>query len=406
MVFNFFNLKNGEAVRIYYKYPEWEKIVGKQTGEEAARCREEYILKAPLDELFEFKQPTIPVPDTARTYAGKVESIACEICGELTPEHKIRIQDGKKVCLDCFKDIRPDVTGTSEQKWQRCIAFHGEVCEGLAIGFRVAEAVAEKLHLTFSEDAEDKIVCVTENYSCANDAFREVFKCSFGRETLIYRNTGKMVFTFFNRKTGEKVRIYCKNAGTVNDSGKEPEGTAVGDASKGRILSEQTKEEKRLRVEYILKAPLDEIFDFSQPKFEVPEKSRIFGNIDCALCGEQTREDKIQFQDGKKVCPDCFKGSAISIPFIASFSGCASQPDPVGDPSPKGEVPSKAEMKEITPATFGITRTYDDQKWQYCVDYYKRGGASGFRIAEAVIEKLRLTFSEDERLVFVAEKSG
>ncbi len=31
-------------------------------------------------------------------------SVVCESCGENTAEHKMRLQDGKKVCLDCFKD--------------------------------------------------------------------------------------------------------------------------------------------------------------------------------------------------------------------------------------------------------------------------------------------------------------
>jgi len=70
---------------------------------------------------------------------------------------------------------------------------------------------------------------------------------------------------------------------------------------------ELTKQESKLKQAYILKAPLDDIFDFSQPKFELPEESRIFGNINCEVCGETVPEYKIRLQDGKKVCLDCFK---------------------------------------------------------------------------------------------------
>ncbi|MGO0862367.1 TraR/DksA C4-type zinc finger protein [Clostridioides difficile] len=30
------------------------------------------------------------------------KSLKCEVCGEFAPEQYIRIQDSKKVCLDCF----------------------------------------------------------------------------------------------------------------------------------------------------------------------------------------------------------------------------------------------------------------------------------------------------------------
>lgn len=113
--------------------------------------------------------------------------------------------------------------------------------------------------------------------------------CSFGKGTLIYRDTGKKAYNFFNLKNGEKVRISLK--GFAIDYGKQ-----------------LTKGETQLKKEYILKAPLDEIFDFSQPKFELPEESRTFGNIKCEICGETVPEDKIRLQDGKKVCLDCFKG--------------------------------------------------------------------------------------------------
>jgi formylmethanofuran dehydrogenase subunit E len=61
---------------------------------------QDYILKSPLEELFDFKEPPFGPPVEARIF----KSIVCEQCGESAPEHKMRIQEGKKVCLDCFSD--------------------------------------------------------------------------------------------------------------------------------------------------------------------------------------------------------------------------------------------------------------------------------------------------------------
>ncbi|MBO4914977.1 MAG: formylmethanofuran dehydrogenase, partial [Oscillospiraceae bacterium] len=45
--------------------------------------------------------------------------------------------------------------------WEKCAAFHGHVCGGLAIGYQAARCAAELLELSFSED--ERIVCVAEN---------------------------------------------------------------------------------------------------------------------------------------------------------------------------------------------------------------------------------------------------
>lgn len=33
-----------------------------------------------------------------------MNAVVCESCGKNADEHRVRLQDGKKVCLDCFKD--------------------------------------------------------------------------------------------------------------------------------------------------------------------------------------------------------------------------------------------------------------------------------------------------------------
>jgi formylmethanofuran dehydrogenase subunit E len=61
--------------------------------------KQEYILNAPAEEIFTIGEPKFSLPESARHFA----TVACQLCGEGAPEHKIRLQDGKTVCLDCFK---------------------------------------------------------------------------------------------------------------------------------------------------------------------------------------------------------------------------------------------------------------------------------------------------------------
>ena len=162
--------------------------------------------------------------------------------------------------------------------WQKVVEFHGHQCPGLAIGYKACEAAMEKMNISFSKDEE--IVCVTENDACGVDAVQVITGCTFGKGNLIYRDTGKMAFSFFNRSNGEKIRMILKPL--------------------------EGEMDRNQRQEYILNSSIDDIFDFSDPKFQLPEKARIFRNIICETCGENTPEHKIRISNGKKVCLECF----------------------------------------------------------------------------------------------------
>ena len=162
--------------------------------------------------------------------------------------------------------------------WERCVEFHGHECPGLAMGFKACEAAMEKMKLNFSKDEE--VVCVTENDACGVDAVQVLTGCTFGKGNLIYKGTGKMAFSFFSRATGESLRMIVK-------------------------LSKEEMDHKQ-RQKFILNSAVDEVFAFSNPTFNLPEKARLFTTIICEKCGEGAPEHKMRIKDGKKVCLDCF----------------------------------------------------------------------------------------------------
>ena len=162
--------------------------------------------------------------------------------------------------------------------WEKAVEFHGHECPGLAIGVRAVEAAKAKMGLAFSNDEE--IVCVTENDACGVDAIQVLVGCSFGKGNLVYRGTGKQAFTFFNRNTGEGLRLVLKPA-------------------QGEMDREQ-------RQAYLLQADVEEIFEFKKPHFGMPQIARLFNTEICEICGEGAPEHKMRLQEGKKVCLDCF----------------------------------------------------------------------------------------------------
>ena len=76
------------------------------------------------------------------------------------------------------------------------IQFHGHLCPGLALGYRVAKAALRELGADRPHDEE--LVAIVENDSCAADAVQYITGCTFGKGNLIFSDFGKHVYTFFN----------------------------------------------------------------------------------------------------------------------------------------------------------------------------------------------------------------
>ena len=112
--FSIFRRDTGKAVRLMFKgsvganTPEAmtlrkKVMTGSATVEEKAQVeaqkteRMRQMLAASDEELFSTKAPNFALPERARIF----DSFACESCGEVTMEPRLRLVDGKKVCLAC-----------------------------------------------------------------------------------------------------------------------------------------------------------------------------------------------------------------------------------------------------------------------------------------------------------------
>lgn len=163
--------------------------------------------------------------------------------------------------------------------WEKCVAFHGHSCGGLAIGFRASLYAAELLDLAFSADEET--VCIAENDSCSVDAVQVVLGCSVGKGNLLFHMTGKQAFSFYERKTGRSVRLVARP---------KPQG--------------MTREESFNRYR---NAASETLFEVKETRLPLPEKAGIFESYACEACGEVTASPWIRMRNGKKLCVDCCK---------------------------------------------------------------------------------------------------
>ncbi len=182
------------------------------------------------------------------------------------------------------------------------IQFHGHLCPGLALGYRVAKAALRELKADRPRDEE--LVAVVENDSCAADAIQFITGATFGKGNLIFRDYGKHVYTFFNRRTGKGVRIsedyrgFEKN-GRFAELGKRQEA--------GEDISRELQGYKMEKAGAILNAREQELFTLTPITTPPPQEARIRGSVRCAQCGEKFMESRGRVKNGAIVCIPCFE---------------------------------------------------------------------------------------------------
>jgi len=188
------------------------------------------------------------------------------------------------------------------------IEFHGHLCPGLVIGYRVGTYAAEQ----FKDRSEDEeLVVVVENKSCSVDAIQVINGCTFGKGNLVFKDLGKHVYTFFKRGDRNALRISVNPRKRGND---EKYNELFPKVRNGTATVEELEEFRKRHAEKayaILDIPDEELFTVTNVETEPPEKAMVYRSIACAECGEEAMETRLRVKEGKMVCLPCFEGHDI-----------------------------------------------------------------------------------------------
>jgi len=188
------------------------------------------------------------------------------------------------------------------KKLDEVVEFHGHICPGLVLGYRVSMLALKEL----GERAEDEeLVAIVENNSCAVDAVQVMTGCTFGKGNLLFKDYGKQVYTFIKRPSGEGLRISItwESPPETEEEKKMWERYMRGDHS-DKVLK-TVHDRKSRKTDAILHARDEDLFKISKGKMEFPEEAEIYTSIRCALCGEKVMEPRARVKDGKIVCIPC-----------------------------------------------------------------------------------------------------
>lgn len=187
-----------------------------------------------------------------------------------------------------------------EEDFRKAAEFHGHICPGLAMGYRVAKYAGE--HYPRSQDEE--LVCIAENKSCSVDAVQSLLGCTAGKGNLIFVDNGKQVFTFYSRDQDRAMRIYFKGDVFQGMDALRQKAAA------GNLSAEENKEFKRLRteiIEEILNGKDEYLLSVKDVDIPAPEKARIYPSLKCQECGEGFMEILGRTAGGRVLCKDCFE---------------------------------------------------------------------------------------------------
>lgn len=185
---------------------------------------------------------------------------------------------------------------------REAIQFHGHLCPGFALGYRVAKAALRELKADRPQDEE--LVAIVENDSCAVDAVQFITGCTFGKGNLIFRDYGKHVYTLFNRRTNQGVRISEDYRGFEGDQ-RYPELKKRQEA--GEDVSQEMQVFKMEKASAILKADEKEILTIKVVSTPPPEEAKIRGSLRCFVCGEKFMVSRSREKNGKVMCIPCFE---------------------------------------------------------------------------------------------------
>jgi formylmethanofuran dehydrogenase subunit E len=187
---------------------------------------------------------------------------------------------------------------------KRCVQFHGHICPGLIYGYRVAKEAMKLMNLRRAADEE--VVAICENDSCAIDALQVLLGTAAGKGNLIIKDFGKNAYTVLSRSKRQAYRFSRKTRYEYRGKGKSVFDRLEAVIAAGTASEDDRLDLKRLKVDDLLARPFEEIFTTTKVPFDEPLYAPLAPSEPCAICGEMTMAAKMmKLSDGRQACIPC-----------------------------------------------------------------------------------------------------
>ena len=202
---------------------------------------------------------------------------------------------------------------------QKTALIHGHHCVGSAMGVIAAHHAMKAMGIVQNTGMEH-LIAVVETNSCFSDGVQMVTGCSFGNNSLVYRDYGKTAFSLVKR-SGEGVRVSVRpDLGDLLKD-KNPEAQRLYRQTVNQRKATPEEEDRMMELNKrhcfdVLNIPAEKIFRLEHVKVEIPSYSRILASQVCAKCGEKVMETKAVKRRDVYYCLSCGEGSYGQLDWV------------------------------------------------------------------------------------------
>ncbi len=196
-----------------------------------------------------------------------------------------------------------------QQTFNEAVQFHGHACPGLALGVRAAEAALKELGIVRAQDEE--LVAISENRSCAVDGIQVVTGCTAGKGNLLFKEYGKQVYTFCNRRTGEAVRLAVIWQAPAESQAEQEAWLRFRQGDREPEIMRVIRARKAAKIQAIRAAKPEGLFTIRHITTETPEPAQVYKSLRCAACNEKVMEPMAQEAAGKILCIPCYEKEEV-----------------------------------------------------------------------------------------------
>jgi tRNA-Thr(GGU) m(6)t(6)A37 methyltransferase TsaA len=194
-----------------------------------------------------------------------------------------------------------------EQLMLKAGQLHGHFCPGLAMGVMAATFAMNEMKV--KSDGMEDLLAITETNNCFSDGIQFVTGCSFGNNSLIYKDLGKTAFTLTTRD-GKGIRICSKHESQELIKNKFPEFheyyqkvVAEQDHRPGNIA--KFKKASLHRAFETLQLDFEALFTVQLVQSEIPTYAKIHESVICGVCGESVMKPRTREKGNNHLCYTC-----------------------------------------------------------------------------------------------------
>ncbi len=185
--------------------------------------------------------------------------------------------------------------------------LHGHYCPGLALGVKASYTALKKIDA--KPEGMEEVIAIVETNNCSTDGVQLVTGCSFGNNSLIFKDLGKNAVTL-TKRDAKGIRIVTKK-----DAGKQwyDEFPKYRELFEKVVIERNAIEDEKKRFSefgekvshHIMDIESEKLFKVEKTGVEIPDYAPIHESLTCENCGESVMSTRTVKDDGETLCLLC-----------------------------------------------------------------------------------------------------